>query len=270
MVATTSTTTNAPTQPINIETQADASGHWGLQINSNIAAGPHVVVVTDQAGNQAQAIMYVIKEQRLNRRSSKASGPPCRRALCMFFYCWRRPSFFLELVNLLLARKVDHSRLKFRKKYVWRVMLISIVMLFLVAGTGVWVNRETNFLQSLFPAKAVTLEKVSGQLINPSTLQPVSGADLQVGDTAIHVGESGQYIFGNVDPRLGIRATYPSLNRALVFFPDGKNTTETLNIYFDAGMYNVLIQAADDESWGKFADEYSLLEPSLQLENQSQ
>jgi len=265
MAATNSTTTDTSAQPINIDTQADTAGHWGLQINSNIAAGPHIVVVTDQSGNQVQAIMYVVKEQAAQPPLIQSVSTAMPAGFLLIFSVLAAAIIILGIINLWLAKKVDKLRFHARKKYVRKLLLLFIVLIFVITGAGLWINRGINFLSPLFIVnQAAALERVSGQIMDPLTLQAVGGVDVAVGTTAIHTGDSGQFIFSGVNPLAGVRVTYPELNRALAFLPAGKSQDEILDIYFNPNLYNILITCADLESRGQFDQEYSLLAPELQ------
>ena len=91
--------------------------------------------------------------------------------------------------------------------------------------------------------------KVAGVVLDLSNT-PVAGIDLVVGDTSIRTGESGRFVFANVNVETGIRLTHPELLRAIVKLPETLKDAQTTNILFDVSLYNSLITIIDAEARG--------------------
>ena len=108
-----------------------------------------------------------------------------------------------------------------------------------------------------------TLE-MSGQIVNPLTLEGVAGIDLVAGATTVRTGESGQYAFGTVTRSEGIQLTAPGLLRALTLLPPEGKDGQSLPIYFATDLFDTLALVIESESRGRFEEVYASLTPEVQ------
>jgi hypothetical protein len=149
------------------------------------------------------------------------------------------------------AKKVHH--------YLNYAMVISAIVLVVVVLTGIWLNRETNFLSRFFTPTPITgpVDEINGQILDPYTRIGVVGADLVSAQTSVHTSGSGNFIFSNVSTVDGIRVTHPGLLRPLVIIPPVTPKKQRLDILFNEQMYMTLVRVLDDEARGQIGNIYA-------------
>jgi hypothetical protein len=245
-------------EPKIFDLQSDQAGNWNMEIGEKLEAGPHVVTIQDDKGNQYQVMMYVVGEEK------DAAAAPASFIPGAFLYAFLALIGIIIVLNiyiLFLAKKADREEeekqqentIK-RKNQTRKAMLFCVFALMITLLAGLIVNRETNFISRIFQTKKTVIlpsVKVVGGLINPQTLSGVAGVDLIAGSTNIKTAAAGQFIFGRVDTAQGIKATEPRLLRTLAFIPAGIAAEERMDIYFDVDMFNTLIRLTDLEARGQ-------------------
>lgn len=263
-------TNDAATQPINVDLSSDEQGNFSFEIDKSLSPGQHVITVQDENGNYDDAVLYVTEEK---------PAPPIINTVTNIIpnnFFWAILVLFLLILALIadllhLAKKADDPEdqtfeTTHRYHFTINAIIFSAIILVVVFFTGVYLNRETNFLAGMVHDTASEQGKnvkVSGKMTDPITLKGVKGIDLVSLNTSIRTTESGQYIFGSVNTLKGIRATYPNLIRALVYLPDKGSSDQRMDIYFNADMYNLLVQVADLEMRGIYSDVYTYLAPEI-------
>lgn len=244
------------------EAQSDASGNWNVNVDANLPAGPHSIIVQDSQGNQNEVIMYLLKDQSaaLNIVNNVYSSMPPIFSYAVFSLLIIIA--VLGIYALALARRADKAGLGTKPSNVKKALIVCLLLALVTSGIGLIINRETNFLGTVFN-KPIAMININGQVINPLTLQGVSGVDLTVNNTTIKTSASGQFIFNQVNAKTGIRVTHPELLRALVFLPSGKASEENIIINFSPYLYNLVIGSAEAESMGDFSKVYDLLSAKI-------
>jgi len=117
----------------------------------------------------------------------------------------------------------------------------------LLGPTGFLDKLRGNLIKS--SQKTLT---VSGSIVDPVNYQGIAGVDLSLNETTIHTSAGGYYIFSNANENATIQINHPMLNRTIL-----KTINEPrMKIYFDAKMYNALIDIVNMEARGKYSDVY--------------
>lgn len=150
---------------------------------------------------------------------------------------------------------------KHRRTNRWLVIVAILIALFAIA----YFNYLTNLLNFpklalSFPGKNAIAYSLDGRLVDPLTLAPVGNVDVTTGNTSVHVSNSGQFRFSQINPAAGINITDPLLTRTINYSPDSPTQSE---LYFNVSLYNRLIEAVNYESMGRVADLYYMLPDSI-------
>ncbi|MBU1613373.1 hypothetical protein KKC87_03000 [Patescibacteria group bacterium] len=266
------TTLDPRMQPMEIDFQSDSQGRWNFQIDQKLAPGQHIITVVDENNNSDTAVLYVTEEAKQPQVINTVTNiipPAFFWALLLLFII----IVFLTVYTMRLARTADEDEqteeADRRYHHTVNAILICSILLLITFLVGLYVNRETNFLNRLVSSQMMKTRKearVSGQIIDPVTLEGVKGVDLVVGDTNVRTSESGQYVFGAVNTAEGVRLTYPNLIRALVLLPSTGKDVQQMDLHFDADMFNVLVQTVDLEMRGIYSDIYVYLAPEIKAE----
>ncbi len=255
-------TTNNNPQPYAFDLQSDSSGNWDLMINKDLSEGPHVIMVEDEYGNTDEALIYILKQDS-TPTSSENFGLIDRVTTVVpeisTITIWALVLLVaVAAVNMVrLARKADAEAMGFPRqtRYFGVNVIIAILLVGAALFAGLFFNFKLGYFKIVKDAPELILNKVSGQLIDPLTLQGVK-ADLSSGDTTVKTSASGYFVFSKVKSGEGIYLTHPNLKKAVVLLPPPKQTEQLLSWYFSPEMYNVLIQTLDAEARGKFGDVY--------------
>lgn len=221
----------------------------------------HTLVVKDEYGHSKQMSLFVVKETGggggiINRVTTVMPLGFAYAAMVWLII------FIVLLINMLrLARKVDVEEAHEKKSHYYRhALYFSAIALVLTSLVGVVVNNKTkifnNFFQQVKPAEH-KLVKVSGTVLDPVSLQGVSGVDLASQNSTIHTAEGGMYAFEDIDASYGLLVTHPLLQRAVLIRISDAKPNSPFDIYFDSKLYNALnsyVVAMIQKSWMRAYD----------------
>jgi heme/copper-type cytochrome/quinol oxidase subunit 2 len=253
-------------EPSQFETDTDATGNWTFDFENNLTPGMHTMVVQDEDGAQKEVGIYVMrnKEVGLIERVKEVMPP-------IFIYATLLGILIiivLAIDTVRLARtaeKTEHQ--KKRHHYFQHAILFCSVALAIIIAVGLIVDYKTRmysrFADTIQSGQKLIV-KVSGAVIDPLTLQGVTGVDLNSGVSTIRTGQGGYYSFDDVDAFSGIKITHPEIHRALIYLPGDKAKEQKMDIYFEAKMYNKLIDYINFEAESKWAGAYNLLAAEVQ------
>ncbi len=258
--------TENTSQPQEYQLQSDPEGNWLIKIDNNLSAGAHVVSVEDENGNTDQAMMYVVKEAGTVQKEVSVIDRVTETVPGFFWWILWLLVLAIALLSaylLRVSRKADNLEnimpQETKHNYAIKALILTILAFICVLITGIYINRQTNFL-SRFMSKnqePVVINELSGQIVAPFTGIGVGGVDVSSGETSIRTSGSGSFIFSNVAQETGVKITYSSLLRPIVFIPSVGQDKQHLNIYFDAEMYNILFRVMDAEARGQIRDVYT-------------
>ena len=131
--------------------------------------------------------------------------------------------------------------------------IVALSLLFLILKNS---NNIINFVSDLSVSKPKNVS-VSGNVLDPFTLQGVGNVDLNTANVSVKTAPDGNYAFEAINNHEGIKITHPNLQRALLVDLSQIKSGNRLSIYFDADMYNTLNTYLNDLSqnkWFKAAD----------------
>lgn len=245
-------------EPQSFETQTDNNGNWSYDVLNTLSPGMHTMVIQDEYGQSKELGMFVVKDDRsgiVDRVTTFISMDYVYAAIA-----WLVIILFLALNILRLARHIDQEAKKKKTKYYRHAIVFCAVAMVITLAVGVSVNYKTRMFDSFWKKinpSAQKLMKVSGAVVDPITLQGVSGVDLASLNTSIHTAQGGFYAFEDIDAYYGIRITHPQLQRALVILISDVKPDQRFDIYFDPKMYNTLnsyLVAVMQQKWSKAYD----------------
>jgi hypothetical protein len=254
-------------QPQEYQLQGDAQGNWQIKVDNELSAGAHIITVEDENGNTDQAMMYVVKEAGTVKKEISVVD---RFSEIIPGYLWWILWLLIVAIALLSAylirvsRKADSLENALpdttKHNYAIKALILTSLAFICVLSAGLYINRETNFLSRFFAKNqgaTTVVNELSGQIIVPFTGVGVGGVDVASGETSVRTSGSGSFIFSSVAQDVGVKITYSSLLRPIVFTPASGAEKQHLNIYFDAEMYNTLFKVMDAEARGQFGDIYT-------------
>ncbi|HRY36902.1 MAG TPA: hypothetical protein P5230_03450 [Candidatus Magasanikbacteria bacterium] len=264
------TTTNSNPQPYAFDLQSDSSGNWDLMIDKSLSEGPHVIMVEDEYGNTDEALIYILKQETTPTSSENfglidrvTNVVPAISTITIWVLVLLVAVAAINMVRL--ARKADAEAMGFPRQT--RYFGINVIIAMLLVGAalfaGLFFNFKLGYFKIVKDAPELILNKVSGQLIDPLTLQGVK-ADLSSGDTVVKTSASGYFVFNKVKSGEGIYLTHPNLKKAVILSLSSKQNDQLLSWYFSPDMYNLLISVMDAEARGKFGDIYKNLPNDVQ------
>lgn len=251
----------------NFEFRSNQDGSWNLMINESIAPGPHSFIVEDESGNTDEVLFYLLKEKKPT--VSKDYG---------FIENFTTKTTSLNYINLILflallislfniwrlAKKAQTEALAtpHKTKYLrFSYLFIAGTLLLSFLSINFYPKIQANLLEKQTVYKPEMISKISGQLIDPLTLQGVK-ADISGNNTVVHASDSGYFVFSNLDLKQGIKINNPDLMKTVNYSPKKSVIKENFPLYFNAQMYNELSKLMDLEARGKITDAYKLL-PNL-------
>jgi hypothetical protein len=261
------------------EITSDSTGDWDIIVDNDLPAGAHIVSVEDEQGNIDQAIMYVVKSEPKQQTGILGIEPVIIEKITTivpasmgwFLMTAAVMIMVLSAVSLFFAKKAENKIFNLSngetakpKHYLRYVLIICSIFWLLIAGVGLFMNREINFLSFFFAKSPIAVEQLKGQVLHPLERTTVSGIDLVYLNSSIRTADSGYYTFYNINVGEGIKLTYRGLLRPLVFLPQAKEKQESLDILFDLNLYNQLIKVVDTESRGRYNNIYNdYLQPEI-------
>lgn len=259
-----------PSETTNLEVQSDANGAWKVDFLEKLSPGQHTITAIDETGSQDQVMVYVVKEPPAPAET-KIELIDRVTTLMPPFFLFAFLALVLIIIALLanmvrLARKASQGEMYgLKRHYLRNAIIFCVIVLAVTCTIGIWLNRKTNFVNRYLQTTAPVFEsvKISGKILDPLTMQGISGIDLTSGDTTIHTSGSGQFIFDNVSAASGVIITHPDLLRSVSILPDKSQKEQNVNIYANISLLNTLGRVVDLESRGKFVDVYAYLAPEI-------
>ena len=263
-------TTTGTAQPYAFDLQSSVSGDWNLMIDKNLSPGPHVIMAEDEYGNTDEALIYILKQTETPTGTSAAGGEfglidrvtAAAPAISIIVIWFLVILVAIAALNMLrLAKNADieaAASIPRRTKYFRLNIIVAAVLVGLALFAGIFFIYKLGYFKITKVAPEMILDKVSGQVIDPLTLQGVK-VDLSSGDTMVKTSGSGYFVFSRMNAGEGIRLTHPDLKRAVVLLPDTGHDEQVISWIFNLEMYNVLIDTLDAEARGKFGDIYKNL-----------
>ncbi|MFH1286609.1 MAG: hypothetical protein ABII02_02560 [Candidatus Magasanikbacteria bacterium] len=267
---------NATTYYISV----DESGHWEKTIDNDLSEGIHAARFISDSGEREAVLFEVVEEGELNAKQSGFS-----KTLPDLFWYGAILFCFLFLILVLYTvrlgmyadkeekEKKEHRRLGLdseeekEHQYTLTAIIVATVLIIFAIYAFVLMSREPHRIpgSSIFNFGKKVEEvmqkphKLSGSVIDPILEKGVVGVDLSVGDTRVRTQEGGFYQFGSVYSEEGIEMTHPLLKRKIVLLAP----KEKMDVYFDAGLYNVMVDIVDLESRGRISQIFEKKHPDI-------
>jgi len=251
----------------NFDFQSNKDGSWNLIINESVTPGPHSFIVEDEYGNTDEAIFYLLKEEKptFSKDYGFIESLTVKTTALNYISLILFLALIISLFNIWrLAKTADTgaSASPHKTKHLYHAYIfIASVLLFSFLGINFYPKIKTGVMEKQTVYKPAVISKISGQLIDPLTLQGVK-ADLTNGSTVVHTSLSGYFVFSNIDLNQGIKINNPDLMKTINYTPKKSLIKENFPLYFNAQMYNELSKLTDFEARGKITDAYKLL-PNL-------
>ena len=249
------------------EINSDSSGNWDITLDNDLSSGAHIVSVEDEQGNIDQAIMYVIKSEPQQSETILGIEPIIIEKITTivptyigwFLLTAAVVIIALSAVSLFFAKKAENKIFNLSngetakpKHYLRYVLIVCSLVWILIAGVGLFLNREINFLSFFFDKGPIAVEQLKGQVLHPLENTAVSDIYLSHNNVSIKTSASSYYNFSDIGVGEGVKLNYRDVLKSLVFLPEAEQKEETLNILFDANLYNQLIKLLDSEARGRY------------------
>lgn len=238
-------------EPLELDIQTDEYGNWSTEILNNLEPGVHTAVLQTSDGREQDVAFFVLQDEPGVIEQVQSVVPPFFNGLILVLFAL---ICLLSWNSIRLARKMDKTnRDKMNMRYTKGAILLSVAAIVIALVVGIFVNKDNEVFEDWFDTSEPTLVTVSGTVLDPLTESGVEGVDLTVGKVSVHTSNTGSYTFPSIDKTKGIKITHPKLIRSLRYQVQGEASQ---NIYFNAEMYNLLINVVNNEARGLYQDNY--------------
>lgn len=152
---------------------------------------------------------------------------------------------------------INNLKNMFKSKYaISGIIVVAII----IAGSLLFFAYKDSSIFDKFFGRVDNTPKnisISGNVIDPFTLQGVGDVDLDTVMAGIKTAPDGSFDFNQINNHEGIKITHPLLQRALLLDLSQIKTDTRMNIYFDADMFNTLntyLNNLYQKKWNKITD----------------
>lgn len=199
-----------PIQNAEIDIDTDESGGWGFTLpTTGLKDGLHTVVVTDESGENQDVAFFSVATRESVRYIERAYDvtPTWMIQSIVFFLA---VIVILTVYNIRLAwvRRNEKVAIKNRlNKYAVILSLVAVFCSVAVGGLIVYnLNQEKEKAELSGKGQVsyalempqVTLEKLTGSVIDPVTDQLVQDVTLRHNDVTISTKDGGGFVFSNI------------------------------------------------------------------------